>query len=97
IDLDSFPTRRSSDLELKEKLGEIVKSDKRDQRKELKQLLNLLQLNHNQDKNWEDFRVVFERVHEHFFDGLKEHCSKLSSADLRLDRKSTRLNSSHVK
>lgn len=70
--------------ELKEKLSEIVKSDKRDQRKELKQLLNLLQLNHNQDKNWEDFRVVFERVHEHFFDGLKEHCSKLSSADLRL-------------
>lgn len=70
--------------ELKEKLDEIVKSDKRDQRKELKQLLNLLQLNHNQDKNWEDFRIVFERVHEHFFDGLKAHCSKLSSADLRL-------------
>jgi tetratricopeptide (TPR) repeat protein len=70
--------------ELKEKLGEIVKSDKRDQRKELKQLLNLLQLNHNQDKNWEDFRVVFERVHEHFFEGLMAHCSKLSSADLRL-------------
>lgn len=70
--------------ELKEKLGEIVKSDKRDQRKELKQLLNLLQLNHNQDKNWEDFRIVFERVHEHFFESLIAHCSKLSSADLRL-------------
>ena len=70
--------------ELKEKLGEIVNNDKRDQRKELKQLLNLLQLNHNQDKNWEDFRVVFERVHEHFFEGLMAHCSKLSSADLRL-------------
>ncbi|PRD46722.1 tetratricopeptide repeat protein [Sphingobacterium haloxyli] len=70
--------------ELKDKLEAIVKSDKRDQRKELKQVLNLLQLNHNQDKNWEDFRVVFERVHEHFFDGLKAHCSKLSSADLRL-------------
>lgn len=70
--------------ELKEKLNTIVKSDKRDQRKELKQIMNLIQLNHNQDKSWDGFRAVFERVHEHFFDGLRKHSATLTSSDLRL-------------
>lgn len=70
--------------ELREKLSVVVKSDKRDQRKELKHIMNLIQLNHNQDKNWDDFRIVFERVHEHFFDGLKEHSETLTSSDFRL-------------
>ncbi|WP_162304854.1 tetratricopeptide repeat protein [Sphingobacterium olei] len=70
--------------ELKEKLNAVVKSDKRDQRKELKHIINLIQLNHNQDKNWDDFRIVFERVHEHFFDGLKEYSDALTSSDFRL-------------
>lgn len=69
---------------LKTKLHLMVKDDKRDQRKELKQLINLISLNSNQDKNWEDFRIVFERVHEHFFDGLKKHCDLLTPADFRL-------------
>lgn len=70
--------------DLKERLSLIVKDDKRDQRKELKQLLNLISINHNQDKNWEDFRTVFEQVHEHFFDSVKKHCATLTSSDLRL-------------
>jgi PleD family two-component response regulator len=70
--------------ELKTKLNIIVKDDKRDQRKELKQLLNLISINNNQDKNWEDFRIIFERVHEHFFDSVKRHSSSLSSSDMRL-------------
>lgn len=70
--------------ELREKLTRMVKDDKRDQRKELKQLLSLINLNSNHDKNWEDFRTVFERVHEHFFDSLKKHSDALTSTDLRL-------------
>jgi tetratricopeptide (TPR) repeat protein len=70
--------------DLKSKLNAIVKDDKRDQRKELKQLLNLISINHNQDKNWEDFRSVFEQVHEHFFDSVKKHSSSLNSSDMRL-------------
>ncbi|SFC32903.1 hypothetical protein SAMN05421747_108159 [Parapedobacter composti] len=62
----------------------MVRDDKRDQRKELKQLIGLINLNSNQDKNWEDFRIVFERVHEHFFDSLKKHSDTLTSSDLRL-------------
>lgn len=70
--------------ELKSKLNAMIKDEKRDQRKELKQLLNLISFNNNQDKNWEDFRIIFERVHEHFFDSLKKHCSNLTSSDFRL-------------
>ncbi|OOQ57319.1 tetratricopeptide repeat protein [Mucilaginibacter pedocola] len=70
--------------ELKEKLKAMIKDDKRDQRRELHKLLNMIQLNSNQDKSWEDFRVVFEQVHNNFFDKLKEHPAGLSAADMRM-------------
>ncbi|WP_256010611.1 tetratricopeptide repeat protein [Desertivirga xinjiangensis] len=70
--------------ELKNKLNAMIKDEKRDQRKELKQVISLISFNNNQDKNWEDFRVVFERVHEHFFESLKKYCNTLTSSDLRL-------------
>jgi tetratricopeptide (TPR) repeat protein len=70
--------------ELKNKLNAMVKDDKRDQRKELKQLISLISFNSNQDKNWDDFRIIFERVHEHFFDSLKKHSNTLTSSDFRL-------------
>lgn len=70
--------------ELKSKLSEMIKDDKRDQRKELKQVINLITFNSNQDKNWDDFRIVFERVHENFFDSLKKQSSSLNSSELRL-------------
>ncbi|GAA4918891.1 tetratricopeptide repeat protein [Mucilaginibacter defluvii] len=70
--------------ELKEKLKTMIKDDKRDQRRELHKLLNMIQLNSNQDKNWEDFRVVFEQVHDNFFDKLKEHPAGLTPSDMRL-------------
>ncbi|WP_177181264.1 tetratricopeptide repeat protein [Parapedobacter koreensis] len=70
--------------DLKDKLNRMIKDDKRDQRKELKQLISLINFNSNQDKNWDDFRIVFERVHEHFFDSLKKYSNTLTSADFRL-------------
>ena len=70
--------------ELKSKLGEMIKDDKRDQRKELKQLINLITFNNNQEKNWDDFRIVFERVHENFFERLKKHSKALTASELRL-------------
>ena len=70
--------------ELKSRLGEMVKDDKRDQRKELKQVISLISFNTNQEKNWNDFRIVFERVHEHFFERLKKHSTALTASELRL-------------
>jgi DNA-binding CsgD family transcriptional regulator len=50
----------------------------------LKQLISLISFNNNQDKNWYDFRIVFERVHENFFERLKKHSTALTSSELRL-------------
>ncbi len=70
--------------QLKSRLGEMIKDDKRDQRKELKQVIGLITINSNQEKNWNDFRVVFERVHENFFERLKKHTTSLTASELRL-------------
>ncbi|HMI02473.1 MAG TPA: tetratricopeptide repeat protein [Pedobacter sp.] len=70
--------------ELKSRLSEMIKDDKRDQRKELKQVINLITFNNNQEKNWDDFRIVFERVHENFFESLKKHSKALTASELRL-------------
>ncbi|MES2455133.1 MAG: tetratricopeptide repeat protein [Bacteroidota bacterium] len=68
---------------LKQKVAKLIKDDKRDQRKELKQLIGLIDENSDQDKNWEDFRSIYENVHENFFDGLKQHAESLTATDLR--------------
>ncbi len=70
--------------ELKEKLKAMIKDDKRDQRRELHKLLNMIQMNSSQDKTWDNFRAVFEQVHDNFFNKLKEHPSALNSSDMRL-------------
>jgi tetratricopeptide (TPR) repeat protein len=70
--------------ELKTKLNSMVKDDKRDQRKELKQLITLINFSSNLDKNWDDFRIIFESVYEHFFDSLKKHADNLTASDFRL-------------
>lgn len=70
--------------QLKSKLNDVLKDDKRDQKKELKQIVNLISFNNNQDKNWNDFRIIFERVHENFFERLKKYNTALTSSELRL-------------
>jgi tetratricopeptide (TPR) repeat protein len=68
---------------LKQQVAQLIRDDKRDQRRELKQLIGLIDNNSDQDKNWEDFRVIYENIHENFFDGLKQHAESLTPTDLR--------------
>ncbi|MEO5910760.1 MAG: hypothetical protein ABIP95_07720, partial [Pelobium sp.] len=68
---------------LNSKLSTIVKSDKRDQRKELKEVISQINYNTDQDKNWDDFRTIFENVHADFFNKLANYPS-LSPADHHL-------------
>jgi DNA-directed RNA polymerase specialized sigma24 family protein len=46
-------------------------------------LIGLIDNNSDQDKNWEAFRVIYENIHENFFDGLKKYAESLSPTDLR--------------
>ncbi|MFI5452743.1 tetratricopeptide repeat protein [Pedobacter sp. UC225_61] len=68
---------------LKQEVASIIKDDKRDNRRELKQLIATIDENTNQDKNWEDFRIIYENVHHQFFDKLLAYEESLSATDLR--------------
>lgn len=70
--------------ELRVRLDEMIKDDKRDQKKQLKQLLSQINHSFNHDQYWVDFRNIFEQVHQTFFDNLKKYCDTLTSNDLRL-------------
>ncbi|RZK59827.1 MAG: tetratricopeptide repeat protein [Pedobacter sp.] len=68
---------------LKNKVISIIKDDKRDSRRELKHLIATIDENTNQDKNWEDFRAIYENVHHQFFDKLIDYEESLTATDLR--------------
>jgi len=70
--------------ELRSKLHEIAEDDKRDQKKQLRQLVQKISLNFNQDNYWDDFRAIFDQVHQTFFTNLKQHAENLTPAELRL-------------
>lgn len=70
--------------ELHQKLDDMVKEDRRDQKKQLKQLQSQINQNFNHDQHWDEFRGIFEQVHQSFFDKLREYCESLTANDLRL-------------
>jgi tetratricopeptide (TPR) repeat protein len=70
--------------ELRDKLESLLKDDKRDQKKQLRQLLNQVDQRFENDQYWDDFRGIFEQVHQAFFDHLKQHSDSLTGNDLRL-------------
>ena len=69
---------------IKKDLNELLKDDKRDHKKELKQLLHKINISINQDTYWSEFRVIFEQVHQSFFDKIRAICDNLTANDLRL-------------
>ncbi|GAB3925040.1 hypothetical protein GCM10028804_26220 [Larkinella terrae] len=47
-------------------------------------LIRLIDHSFSLDKEWEDFKLYFEQVHQHFFVRLKENCPDLTAGELRL-------------
>jgi tetratricopeptide (TPR) repeat protein len=70
--------------DLRTKLQEMSKEDMREQRKQILSLIKLIDQNFIQDKDWDDFRSIFEQVHKDFFEQLHKRSAELTSADLRL-------------
>jgi tetratricopeptide (TPR) repeat protein len=69
---------------MRNKLDEMIKEDKRDQKRQLLQLVRQINQNINHDQQWKDFTQVFEQLHQSFFDNLKRHCEDLTVNDIRL-------------
>jgi len=70
--------------QLKESLWEIVQTDSRDTKKKLKQLVNFIGNGLSFDKDWQEFKTIFEQVHEDFFEKLKANYPNLTSTEIRL-------------
>ena len=70
--------------DLRQKIEEMISDDKRDQKKQLQQLVRQINQNINHDQQWKDFTLVFEQLHQSFFDRLKSYCEDLTVNDLRL-------------
>jgi tetratricopeptide (TPR) repeat protein len=69
---------------MRSKLDEMINEDKRDQKKQLQQLVRQINQNINHDQQWKDFTVMFEQLHQSFFDRLKSSCGDLTVNDIRL-------------
>jgi DNA-directed RNA polymerase specialized sigma24 family protein len=70
--------------ELQSALDALVKDDKRDQKKQIRQLSEQISQGLSDDLHWEEFRTIFEQVHQSFFDRLQILSNSLTSNDLRL-------------
>ncbi|MCF2499024.1 MULTISPECIES: tetratricopeptide repeat protein [Dyadobacter] len=70
--------------DLQTKLDELGKEDKRDQKKQIRQLAEQIRLGLSDDQHWEEFRTIFEQVHQSFFDRLQQQSDSLTSNDLRV-------------
>jgi len=70
--------------DLRAQLEALVKDEKRDQKKQIKLLAEQISDGLNDDQHWEEFRGIFEQVHQSFFDRLQQRADALTPNDLRL-------------
>lgn len=70
--------------EIREMLTLTIKEDPKVQKKNLKNLIKQIDQSFIQDKDWTDFRTIFEQVHQDFFNKLQQINSDFTPADLRL-------------
>lgn len=70
--------------DLRTKLDEMIRDDKRDQRKQIRALSEQIGEGLQDDQHWEEFRGIFEQVHQSFFDRLQQQTGPLTANDLRL-------------
>lgn len=69
---------------IKVKAEDIRKSSAIDMPAKLNNLMHTVNFALNLDKDWENFRIHFEQVHNNFFDHLKSKFPDLNSNDLKL-------------
>lgn len=70
--------------DIQQKLTEVLKEGPSDHRKEIKNVVKMIERNFVQDKDWDDFRMIFEQVHQDFFHELQKKASDLTASEIRL-------------
>lgn len=70
--------------ELKEKLKGSLKLESKEKSKAINELIHLIDYSFNLDKDWDDFKIIFEQLHQSFFENLKREVPDLSPAEIKL-------------
>jgi DNA-binding CsgD family transcriptional regulator len=70
--------------ELRSGLQDLLKEDKRDQKKALRQLLQKITISFGQDNYWEEFRLIFDKVHPTLLSNLQQQFPGLTQSEMRL-------------
>lgn len=69
---------------LRADLDELQKDDKRDQKKQVRKIIQKINTSFNQDSYWEEFRLIFDNVHQSFFTSLQQMNTDLTASELKL-------------
>lgn len=70
--------------EVRTGLQEAIRDERRDQKKQLRQLLSKINFSFAQDDYWNEFRLIFDKVHAQFFTTIKAQSPDLTPAEIRL-------------
>jgi len=69
---------------LMSEISEVLESSKKTKSDIESDLKSILFQNQNQEKDWEQFREVFEKIHPGFFEKIKSEYPQLSTTDVRI-------------
>jgi len=69
---------------LMSEISEILENSKKSKSNIEADLKSILFQNQNQEKDWEQFRDVFEKIHPGFFEKIKSEYPQLSTTDVRI-------------
>jgi tetratricopeptide (TPR) repeat protein len=70
--------------EIREKLQNIRNEGETDIKVKLNSLIHSINFSFTQDREWENFKVHFEQVHESFFENLRQQYPDLTPNDMKL-------------
>jgi DNA-binding CsgD family transcriptional regulator len=69
---------------VKKSITEMVNDEKRDQKKPLKHLLQTINFSYSRDEYWNEFRLIFDKVHPSFQVEMMRKHADLTASELRL-------------
>lgn len=69
---------------VRESVHELMSSTNKDSQIKITRLIKTIDYSLETEKDWDEFRMYFEKVHSSFFENLKTHYPDLTQSDLKL-------------
>ena len=69
---------------IRESIQEVMVSTDKDSKIQLPKLIRLIDYSLESEKDWDEFKMYFEKVHSSFFENMKRHFPDLTQSDMKL-------------